>query len=118
MEVFTFLYMGGELDKIIFLPMTNESEDASLAGRSKKLDDSCMSATMEAFACFDAKNAQCFKPEDKNELLGVIESGMGSIAAFNKSVRRIFGGFSEPAKKRRAKSGRRSSRTKVGPVDE
>lgn len=30
---------------------------------------------------------KCFKAEDKEHLLRVIESGMGGIAAFNKSVR-------------------------------
>ena len=38
-----------------------------------------MAEVLKGFETFDAAAAQCFKPEDKDALLGVIESGAGSI---------------------------------------
>ena len=55
-----------------------------------------MAATFDAFAAFDANAAKCFKPEDKEALLSVIESGTGSIDAFNNAVRDMFASIRTP----------------------
>ena len=42
------------------------------------------------FREFDANNAQCYRPSDKQKLLSVIERGFGSIDEFNMRVRRML----------------------------
>ena len=42
---------------------------------------------LASFAAFNAQEAQCFKPEDRQHLLGVIESGWGNFSTFNAMVR-------------------------------
>ena len=39
---------------------------------------------------FDASKATCFKLSDKHKLLGVIETGAGSLHHFNMQVRTLF----------------------------
>ena len=78
MEIFTFTYMGGKADRITLLPIQEGDEEQALT------------AIFDAFAMFDANEAKCFKPEERQELLGVIESGTGSLAAFNETVRKMF----------------------------
>ena len=41
-------------------------------------------------ASFNASEAQCFKPKDKQHLLAVIESGFGDLVPFNRLVRSLF----------------------------
>ena len=69
-EVFTFLYMGGSLSRIDVLPTGD--------GTREQVD--------QRFMEFDAQHARCFLEEDRQRLLGVIESGFGDYAAFNKLV--------------------------------
>ena len=57
MEVFTFLRMGGSKERIDTLPLKLSS-----------------TALARQFAVFDARHSQCFAPEDKERLLGIIES--------------------------------------------
>ena len=45
---------------------------------------------VEALAAFDAAKAQCFKPEERSQLLAVIESGLGDFYHFNRVMRGIF----------------------------
>ena len=89
MEIFTFTFMGGELNRITFLPI---SDAPAGTGAEGSLVEESLKPTLEAFATFDANAAKCFKPEEKQALLGVIQSGAGSISAFNETVRRIFAG--------------------------
>ena len=42
------------------------------------------------FACFDAAKAQCYKVEDREKLLAVIEAAFGDFKEFNRSVRAVF----------------------------
>ena len=46
--------------------------------------------TLDAFDTFDAAAAKCSLERDRDCLLGVIESGMGSIDKFNQLVRSVF----------------------------
>ena len=86
LELFTFLAMGGTLDRITVVPVLAQSDVNQQSG--------CMEAMMERFreqmAQFDASDAQCFKPEERERLLGVIESGFGSLGGFNALVRNMF----------------------------
>ena len=47
-------------------------------------------ALYASFATFDAEKATCYMPEDRSRLLGVIESGYGSLDEFNIAVRYSF----------------------------
>lgn len=71
MELFTFLQMGGELHRVSAL---------ALPGRD----------VHTALATFDASKAMCFKPDDRERLLGIIESAFGDFSSFNAKVRAIF----------------------------
>ena len=72
MELFTFLQMGGALERI----------DVRRLGDDQNV--------LRQLARFDASVAQCFKNEDRQRLLGIIESAFGSFVDFNASVRHIF----------------------------
>ena len=72
MELFTFLQMGGALERI----------DVRRLGDDQNV--------LRQLARFDASVAQCFKNEDRQRLLGIIESAFGSFVDFNASVRTIF----------------------------
>ena len=54
------------------------------------LSDPAISAILDQFAAFDANEAQCSVADDKQMILGVIETGIGSIQAFNELVRSTF----------------------------
>ena len=73
--------MRGSAEHITLLPIQDEE---SSTGRT------ALEVIFGAFKTFDAHDAKCFKPEDKEALLGVIESGTGSIDAFNHTVQEIF----------------------------
>ena len=47
-------------------------------------------AALGRFAAFHAENATCYNEDDRQHLLGVIEGGFGSFAAFNDCIRSIF----------------------------
>ena len=70
LEVFTFLRMGGTLDRIDVLPVGK--------GTRAQIED--------RFNTFDAQNAQCFVQADRQRLLGVIEAAFGDFKTFNLSV--------------------------------
>ena len=92
MELFTYQYMGGSAHQITFLPISEAKEGGapSLRKAGSSLGDLKGTDTLAAFASFDARAAKCFKPEEKDALLSVIESGAGSIETFNTSVRQMF----------------------------
>jgi len=86
MEIFTFIFMGGELSRVTFLSIGHGGDGAIGHGD----EDHQMTHIMDAFGAFDANEAKCFIEHDRQRLLGVIESGIGSIDAFNALVRSIF----------------------------
>ena len=67
--------MGGATERITVQRLPTGSSDSALAQR---------------LAAFDALNAQCFKPDDRQRLLGIIETAFGSFDAFNLAIRDIF----------------------------
>ena len=74
LEVFTFLRMGGEPERISLVPL-------------KGIE---LSEVRERFTSFDVHDAQCSSEDTTQLLLGVIESGFGDLQTFNSLVRAIF----------------------------
>jgi hypothetical protein len=72
LELFTFLRMGGGVERVCIL--CNESE----------------SQLEQRFETFDARFANCFRPEERERLLGVVEAGFGSVNDFNVCVRSML----------------------------
>ena len=72
MEVFTFVQMGGQRENMPIKPLDDDDDTDSKLLR------------------FDASQAQCFLPKDRDKLLAVIEASFGTFQPFNKIVRRIF----------------------------
>ena len=70
MELFTFIQMGGERERIT----VRELVEGARSG----------------LAAFDAAKAKCFLPKDKHKLLSVIEAGFGDLRPFNGVVRAIL----------------------------
>ncbi len=86
MEIFTFLFMGGKLDRIeIHALSASDDAPTSPADGRRGLDD-----LKHQFATFDAAKAQCFLPKDKHRLLAVVEAGFGSFEGFNTTMRGVF----------------------------
>ena len=73
-ELFTFLRMGGERDKIRVYELHGSDDDD----------------VRTALATFDAAKARCFLDKDRERLLGVVEAGFGDFTPFNKIVRGVF----------------------------
>ena len=71
MELFVFLQMGGSLERVTALALPGKEVQQELA-------------------TFDAAKAQCFKQEDRERLLGIVEGAFGDFGAFNMKVRKIF----------------------------
>lgn len=70
MEIYTFLQMGGSVDRIEILPVALSSAEVHL-----RID------------AFDAARCQCYLEEDKQRLLAVIESGFGDCQRFSELVK-------------------------------
>ena len=73
MELFTFLQMSGSLERVTALAMPGKE-------------------VRDELSTFDAAAAQCYKAEDRERLLGIVESAYGTYGAFNDEVRRIIAG--------------------------
>ena len=80
MEIFTFLRMGGDQERVTVRMMASQDEGVAAARR----------LLTKQFASFDAAKAQCFKVEDREKLLAVIEAAFGDFKEFNRSVRAVF----------------------------
>ena len=72
MELFTFVRMGGEFERISVLALTGNED------------------LQTVIQTFDSSKATCYDPKDREHLLGVIESGFGSFGPFNAVIRTIF----------------------------
>jgi hypothetical protein len=53
------------------------------------------SCVRETFTNFDANDCQCFDPEDKERLLGIVEAGSGTMDRFNMQIRGMMGRLQE-----------------------
>ena len=70
-ELFVFLRMGGEKERIRVM---------ELGGVDVRV----------ALNRFDAANAKCFLVKDQERLLAIVEAGFGSLAPFSALIRSIF----------------------------
>ena len=70
-ELFVFLKMGGEKERIRVLELGGVDVRVSLNR-------------------FDASKAKCFLAADQEKLYAVIESGFGSLEPFNTLIRSVF----------------------------
>ena len=105
--------MGGDLSRVLVLPIGHATvgDPESASNKVKTLEDRRTEIenddqdddVLNGFTTFDARTAKCALESDRQRLLGMIESGLGSIDAFNELVRKIFrfgGGGSENKRKR------------------
>ena len=76
LQVFTFVAMGGDSDKIR-LVVFGESSRAKQTIR-------------HGFRNFDVHEAKCFLEADTERLHGIIEQGFGGLSPFNNKVRGMF----------------------------
>ena len=83
MELFVFLRMGGTREQTVVYQL----EPGAYA----------------TLASFDAAQAQCYLPKDRQHLLAVIEAGMGDFVPFNRVVRGMLTGTQGAAKPKRSK---------------
>ena len=93
MEIFTFVYMGGSVERVTFVPLTQQLQttesgkvDRTSSGERQLQRDELL----KAFSTFDASQAQCSNPEDLDRLLGIIETACGSLDAFSLIMRKTF----------------------------
>jgi len=47
------------------------------------------------FSSFDARECECFDPEDKHRLLGIVEAGSGTTERFNAQIRGMLGSLQD-----------------------
>jgi len=80
-ELYTFLKMGGSLERV---------QVVGLVGAEAGGQGDARAALRESFATFAARNAECFKSEDRERLLGVIEAGFGLLDDFDLLVRHLL----------------------------
>ena len=101
MEIYTFLRMGGTVDRISVLPASEDmlkSKEGDGEKPAEKADapvptermTAALAEVLRRFEAFDVNNANCTNDKDKEHLLGVIEQGFGSFDAFNELVRHTF----------------------------
>ena len=81
MEMFTYLFMGGSLERVTVIPLpVGEGERQVLSLRK----------IVRGFQVFDAGAADCFVAADKEKMLHVMRVGMGSVDAFNHAIKGWF----------------------------
>ena len=88
MELFVFLLMGGTQERISVLPLV--ADFGSTTELSATNDARAHEVLLHQFSHFDARSARCFRPDDYEHLLSVIEASFGSIGHFNSEIRRTF----------------------------
>lgn len=78
-ELFTFVHMGGRLDRVQFIPVLRPGHE-----------DEDLQAIQKSFKTFDVRKCDCFLLDDKERMLNIINSIYGDVDDFNKAVRPIF----------------------------
>lgn len=72
LELFTFLVMGAEKERVEVNRISNAPE------------------LSEGLVKFRSADAQCYKEEDRQRMLGVVESAYGTLEAFDEAVVRVL----------------------------
>ena len=103
LECFTFVKMGASLDRVVLMALKGTQHEA-----------------LERFARFDVADATCFKPDEREHLLSVIEAGFGGYDGFNKIMRECFSTAhtSESSTRHRLRGALRLVRLAAGPAAE
>ena len=92
-ELFTFLQMGGDRENVVVLHLPTDVDVAAAKGvESGKggSEDGAAASLERQIATFDALSARCFKPDERQRLLAIIEASFGDFEAFNEAVREIL----------------------------
>lgn len=102
MEVFVFLKMGGNIERVTVVPIDMKSDKEAL----------------KIFHDVDVSKCDCYSEEDKQKLLNVVETGFKSFDAFNDIVRFLFTERVEKimAPKNLLRSSRRATIFKIDPT--
>ena len=79
-QIFTFMRMGGAVERI----------DIKLIAHGLQDETQARQLLERQFEGFDAARAECYKEEDKQKLLGVIEASFGNFKVFNLNVSEVF----------------------------
>ena len=79
MELFTALQMGRKADSISLVLIGGES-----------FGSTSLDAVRASFREFKGERAECFKRDDKERLLAVVEGAFGDFKTFNAIVRGVF----------------------------
>ena len=109
MEIFTFLKSGAPLSSLTCLHIDGGEEPTTAAvGDAQDIRSQHMRLAMR-FATFDVSKAKCFKEEERQRLLAVIESAFGSAHVFNSLIRGLIQLDAAPTQTRKA-----SCRTRAG----
>ena len=111
MEIFTFCFMGGDVRRIDFVPISTTSDAAPGSACDERAQASIIN---DQFSRFDVAEATCFLKSERETLLGIIESGIGSLDGFNDIVRNVF--VSSDAAPRSAAQRKFARRQKTGIV--
>ena len=69
-EMFVYVQLGGDRERITVLPLSDEAKTS--------------------LQTFRVRHAQCFRPEEKQRLLAVIEAGFGDVQPFDDIIRHIL----------------------------
>ena len=128
LEVFTFLRLGGSYDHLILLPLEADSSGGAGGGEGEEAPsadavppggellgtEEAKVQVLERFRTFDCKRASCFREDERQHLLSVIENGFGDVEVFNSVVRHLFtnrleGGGDEGKSTRRQSTTRRDT---------
>ena len=88
LEVFTFLKAGGGFDALELVPIAADADDGGEGGGGGgRLG---FEAVRAAFLKFSVEDARCYKEDERQHLLGVVETGFGSLDTFDELVRSLF----------------------------
>ena len=75
--------MGGTEERVEIHLISNSDTDQADYWLTRRV-------LRQQFASFDAAKAQCFKQDDRQRLLGIIESAFGDFNSFNAKVHSMF----------------------------
>ena len=87
LEVFTWLKAGGGFDALELVPIAADADDGGEGGGGGRLG---FEAVRAAFLKFSVEEARCYKEDERQHLLGVVETGFGSLDTFDELVRSLF----------------------------
>jgi len=113
LEIFTWLFMGGRIDQITVVPLLPlDLEGVKEAATTSKVPAVALmpprygmicchempragpqayrQEILGSFRSFDAAAAKCFRPGDKDKILGLIAQGCGTLEGFSEIVRLAF----------------------------